>query len=82
MQNDKYMRQCRLHKVINENKYLEMTSWIPERIAKLHRVVRLQEEDGSWTEGWKVVSVGAREKAEIVHQRSRYHLTQRKASDI
>ena len=76
-----YMRQCKLHKKAGDGSYREQTSWIPERFAKIGKILKLRE-SGVWDDGWGVVSVGGRETAEAVHNRSRYHLTQRQASDI
>lgn len=44
--------QCKL-KRNNE----EQVTWIPQKFAKVGKVVKLKEEDG-WQDGWEVISVG------------------------
>ena len=44
--------QCELMK---EN--TRQVSWIPEKFAKLGKILKLKE-NGEWIDGWKVISVG------------------------
>jgi len=37
------------------------TSWIPEKFAKMGKYLELRNSNGEWVNGWKVVSVGARQ---------------------
>lgn len=77
-----YMRQCTLRRRVDRETQT-IVSWIPERYAQLRKSLRLMGEDGSWTSGWVVESVGeTRLATREVHERSRDHLKQRKASDI
>jgi len=78
---DKYwMRQCTLCRKTGEIS-VETTSWIPEEFANLGNCVMLR--DGNdWVDGWRIILVGARKEHTEVHERSRDHLRQRKASDI
>ena len=65
--------QCLLRK---ENK--EQTSWIPEKYAKVHKCLRIGEEDG-----WRVIQVssdGIDEKDAIMQQH--IHKTHRKVTDV
>jgi hypothetical protein len=75
-----HMRQCTLRQKFGGIS-TETTSWIPEQFAKLGNCVSLKDGD-EWEDGWKIVIVGARKEATEVHERSRDHLRQRKASDI
>jgi len=59
-----------------------MTSRIPEKIAKVGLVVKLKDEDGNWTEGWKVMVVYGRLPLSILQKCERDYLKQRKASDV
>lgn len=54
MAKDGYV-QCKLNK---NNSWI--TSWIPERLAKVDLVVNLKEDDGRWIRGWTVKKVGHR----------------------
>jgi hypothetical protein len=60
---------------------METTSWIPEQFASLGNCVKIKNGE-EWEDGWKIVIVGARKEDVEVHERSRDHLKQRKASDI
>ena len=77
-----WMRQCILWKPdpsVNGGSF--QTSWIPEKFAKKGKVLELKEGD-KWEDGWKVYSVGARAKNDIVHRASMAHTRQRGKSDI
>jgi hypothetical protein len=57
--------------------------WGPEKYMIPGRLVKVEEDDGTWTEGWTVKSASgqAMPKDIVVHQ-SHAHTRQRKASDI
>ena len=57
-------------------------SWIPSKIALKGKTVRLKEEDGTWTEGWKVTATYAVMDSEEQRERSRDYTRTRDASDI
>tara|TARA_B100000745_G_scaffold298198_1_gene246411 strand:- start:931 stop:1158 length:228 start_codon:yes stop_codon:yes gene_type:complete len=70
--------QCRLRK----GNAIQV-SWIPSEFAKENKYVRLKE-NGEWTDGWKVLTVGAGITAKALKEneqrvRSGAH---RKATDI
>lgn len=62
---DMKYRQCKLVRTESTkvgNKTATATystvSWIPEKHAKLHRILELQDDNGDWTDGWVVESAG------------------------
>ena len=57
------------------------TAWIPEKFARVGRVVRLTEA-GVTEDGWQVAGVGTRLTEDYVRERSRDYLSTRRASDI
>jgi hypothetical protein len=76
-----FYRQCVLIKNI-ENSYLETTSYIPEPFCKVGRILKLKDEDGTWDDGWKVISAGERTPGRLVGLYSQSYKKTRKASDI
>lgn len=49
---------------------LFQTSWIPERFAKVGKILKLRE-NGVWDNGWKVETVGTpREESKVPDYRS------------
>ena len=76
-----FYRQCELER--NDGKKREcQVSWIPEQYAVVGKYLKLKD-DGSWTDGWRVISVGEiRCSAEEVSARSRDYRSQRRVSDI
>lgn len=53
----KLYKQCTLVRNI-ESGTIQTVSYIPVEFAKLDSVLKLQDEEGLWTSGWKVVGVG------------------------
>ena len=60
----------------------EMISWIPTKIAKVGNTVRLKDDEGNWTAGWKVAKTYATMPSPDVNERSRDYTRTREASDI
>jgi hypothetical protein len=71
-------KQCLLRQC--ENTY--MVSWIPSHLARVGRTVKLQDDEGNWSEGWTVVEVYQTCPTNEAVERSRDWKHQRKASDI
>src|SRR5579863_2124907 len=70
--------QCKLRRGSSE-----MTAWIPNECALEGRVVDLDDPEHGETKGWTVLSVGSMVlDSDVVRERSRDYLTQRKASDL
>jgi hypothetical protein len=75
-------RQMTLEKPIGSG-LSRRTIWGPTRFAEVGRVVKVEENDGSWSEGWTVKSVHSDPLPEkYVRHMSHAHTRQRKASDI
>jgi len=53
-----YYRQCHLVKLI-ETGTIEQTSWIPDKFAKIGGILKLRDEHGEWTDGWKVTTASS-----------------------
>jgi hypothetical protein len=71
-----YYYQCELRKEIN-NGYKTDVAWLPEKYAIIGKYLKINEEDG-----WKVIWIGAKQPANVVEEKERDYLRQRKASDI
>jgi hypothetical protein len=74
---DYFEKQCVLKKVTDFGS-IELVSWIPEKLAKIGKFVKLKNE-GKWEDGWKVIEVGARlsrEDVEILEDAHRRHRDQ------
>ena len=57
MKHNPLYRQCRLVKKIRDGETIQ-TSYIPAEFAKLGRIVKIREDDGSWDDGWVIRIVG------------------------
>lgn len=60
----------------------KQTAWIPTGKAIVGKVTRLKEEDGTWTDGWLVLSKGAVMESSICIDRQRDWAHQRSVSDL
>jgi len=74
------MCQCWL-KQHNQIYDTSTTSWIPEKFAKLGKILQLKNLNG-WSNGWEVISVGARKSSSFVIERSSDYRTHRNGSDV
>lgn len=50
--------QCTLRKQVSPGTELVRVSYIPAKYARVADTVRLQDDDGEWTDGWRIESVG------------------------
>ena len=59
------------------------TIWVNADKAIKGNLVKIEEDDGTWNEGWAVQEIYGepRPKAEVIHQ-SHAHTRQRRSSDI
>jgi hypothetical protein len=75
-------RQCALEK--REGKaVIKRVLWGPEKYAVLGKLVKVEEDNGEWSEGWRVVFVSKEVLPErYVRHMSHAYTRQRKASDI
>lgn len=83
MSKEEYRVQCRLRKQkpTPESGFSYQVTWLPEKFATVGRIVKLKKGE-QWDDGWEVINVWQRLSAKEIRERSRYHLTQRRASDI
>lgn len=49
--------QCLLQKESNSG-FIKTVAYIPSQFAKVDSYIKLKDEDGLWTDGWKVLSAG------------------------
>ncbi len=70
--------QCRLENIHTGYK---QDSYIPSNFAKEGWMVDLKEQ-GAWSEGWKVISVGSKMSTETVLNNQNNYRSHRKATDI
>ena len=61
---------------------IRTVTWLPSRFAKIGDFVELKNKDGTWTDGWKVISAGSQMKTSSLVERSQDYKRTRKASDI
>lgn len=60
-----------------------MTSYLPSKFAKEGQFVRLKDESGKWSDGWRVAEASRlKMKESHVIERSQDYKRTRKASDI
>jgi len=71
------MKQCKLRRNSTET-----TSWIPAEFAKKYKYLKLKGRDGTWTNGWQVIEVGATKEYDQAIEDSQDYKHQREASDI
>jgi hypothetical protein len=56
-------------------------SWLPEKYAKVGKVIGLKGEDGEWEEGWVVDEVWGRRRSTDVLAMSDFYKTHRDGTD-
>ena len=78
---ESYYIQCRMRKAKIPYGVSHRVEWIPEKFATKGRVLKLKTK-GVWENGWEVIDTWDKVTKEEMNERSRYHLYQRKASDI
>ena len=85
MNEEKYV-QCRLIKWVDPNDdhngFLITISWLPEKFAKVYNVLKLKNDDGTWSDGWQVTDKYTTHTKEFVLAHERDFAKQREASDI
>lgn len=52
-----HYRQCRLVRPVQSGEQV-VVSWIPDQFAEVDRVVKLRDDAGEWTDGWRVAEAG------------------------
>lgn len=92
-----YYRQCKLRKKLSDTSHSEMVTWLPEKYAIKNKFLMLRnnKHDGhsggccvgdpeytEWDDGWQVIEVGAKQKADIVEARERDYKKWRRQTDI
>jgi hypothetical protein len=73
--------QCKLSKD-EDGRVVNYTAWIPDDVAVVGRTVKLKEDDGTWSEGWRVDERYTTLPYTVVAERSQDYKRTRKASDI
>lgn len=75
--------QCLLVKYVSEpTGMLKTVSWLPEKFVTKRRVLKLQLEDGSWSEDWMIQETYGSNEEVFILAHERDFARQRKASDI
>jgi hypothetical protein len=72
--------QCILCKFVDDDT-LYTVAWIPEKFSK-SKILKLKEDDGSWSDGWYIGVVYSTKPEEFVLSHQRDFTKQREASDI
>lgn len=74
--------QCSLVRNDNGNK-IHTTTWLPEKFAKCGKYLKLQDQAGTWVDGWLVTGVsGPGLESKFVSERSRDWKNHRSMTDI
>jgi hypothetical protein len=81
MAKDPWYRQCTYETTTKDGKKLG-TSWIPEKLAKVGKVIYFGKKTDTAKELWVVTSVGSRRCESYLVARMMDHKHQRKVSDI
>ncbi len=59
------------------------STFLPEKFAKLGKVLKLQDKNSEWEDGWVVESVGKdKYDSDYIRRQSREYLNHRKGTDI
>ena len=63
--------QCLLIKEMHKSRLLTV-AWLPEKfISHLNKYLKLQENDGSWSDGWKLDMIYGGQEEELIKNRER-----------
>jgi len=77
--------QCVLEKtsIYGDNEVkTQQTAWLPKRFAVVGSYLELKDNEGEWSDGWRVESLGVEMDTEEVRERSADYRKQRLGSDI
>ena len=77
-----YHKQCLLNKNELDGSVIQTTAYLPESFAKVGKWVILQQNDGHWDTGWRIIEVYDRMESDYLMERSSDYKRTRKASDI
>lgn len=77
-----YFVQCLLYKDSPLGGFLLTVSWLPEKFAHVGKVLKLENDDKTWSNGWRVMKLYSRHESDFVLEHERDFARQRKASDI
>ena len=76
-------KQCALSRLAREDRSrrIRQVTWLPEKFAKVGKILELKISDEEWEEGWRVDEVWSSVSEEYVREHERDYLTQAEASD-
>ena len=79
MKNDALYLQCLIQK---ENK--QETIWIEKKFAQQDRAIKVEQDDDTWEEGWRVAKVyaGVELTGQYLRERSQDYKRTRSSSDV
>lgn len=63
-----FYKQCKL-----QRKNIQTVAYIPSEFAKVGKVVQIKQEDGSWDDGWTVLSASEAVPAKTVERGETAH---------
>jgi hypothetical protein len=79
---EKQFVQCLLNKYLDGGDCLKTVVWLPEKFVRNRKPLKLQSDDGSWSEGWFVQERYSMRSESHVLAHERDFAKQRNASDI
>ena len=83
MARHKHYCQCHLERPVEGGQgSMVMVSWIPSHLAQVGLVVNLKNDEGEWTNGWKVTYAGPKRDGDDIEARSREWLYHRGVTDV
>ncbi len=76
--------QCMLQRRTRKDETLILLTWLPERYAVPHKILKLKNDKDQWEDSWHVLEVykSSRAPASIVEGNERNYKYQREASDV
>lgn len=73
--------QCELRKRCDTGELIDI-AWIPEKFAKVNKLVNIKLDDGKLDGPWKIIKVYSKVESEKIEGSERDYLKQREVSDI
>lgn len=61
-----YFNQCKLEKKLEGGATATQMTFIPNKYAHMHKVLKLKQDDDTWEDGWKVIFVGPKVEEHLV----------------
>ena len=74
--------QCKVQRNVPGGGTRQHVAWIPEKFARLDKIMRIKNDLDEWEDGWRVIETWGTRTAADVERHERDWARQRLASDI